>query len=120
MAVEDSQTREEPRLGKEPPLISGDFSHSWRLSTQRAPMNSRVSVLTEPSSVYRAPSHGNSSDDLELLDANSWRQAEAGYEAKDPNIVEWDGPDDSENPLNWSAGRKWANVITFSTITMIR
>lgn len=120
MAVGDSQTVEEPRLDKELPLSPGNISHPWRLSAQRAPMNSRVSVLTESSSVYRAPSHGDSFDDLELLDANSWRQTEAGNEAKDPSIVEWDGPDDPENPLNWSAGRKWANVIIFSTITMIR
>lgn len=120
MAIEDSLTAEEPHLGKELSLDSENISHSWRLSTQRAPMNSRVSVLTEPSSVYQAPSHGDSFDDLELLDANSWRQAEAGFEAKDPSIVEWDGPDDPENPLNWSAWRKWANVLTFSTITMIR
>ena len=120
MAVGDSQTVEEPRLGTEFPLSLGNISHPLRLSAQRAPMSSRVSVLTEPSSVYQTPSHGDSFDDLELLDANGWRHAEAGDEAKDPRIVEWDGPDDPENPLNWSAWRKWANVITFSTITMIR
>lgn len=59
-------------------------------------------------------------DDVELFDANSWRKAEDGNEVKDSNVVDWDGPEDSENPLNWSSGRKWANVITLSTITMIR
>ena len=120
MAGGDSQTVEEPRLGIDFSLNPGNISHPLRLSAQRAPMNSRVSVLTEPSSVYQTPSHGDSFDDLELLDANGWRHAETGNEAKDPRIVEWDGPDDSENPLNWTAWRKWANVITFSTITMIR
>ena len=120
IAVENSQTVEEPRLGQELPQSPGTFSHPWRLSAQRAPMNSRVSVLTEQSSVYRAPSHGESFDDLELLDINNRIQEEAGSEVKDPHIVEWDGPDDPENPLNWSVRRKWANVITFSTITMIR
>ena len=114
------QTMEETRLGKELPLSPGNFSRPWRLSAQRAPMNSSVSVLTEPSSVYRVPSHGESFDDLELLDANSWIPDGAGNEAKDPHIIDWDGPDDPENPLNWSAWRKWANVITFSTVTMIR
>lgn len=70
--------------------------------------------------MHRAPIDRDTSDELEFLDANSWGKAEAGTEAKDPSIVEWDGPDDPENPLNWSPRRKWANVITFSTITMIR
>jgi hypothetical protein len=25
----------------------------------------------------------------------------------DPNLVQWDGPDDPENPLNWSRARRW-------------
>jgi len=30
----------------------------------------------------------------------------------DPNIVDWDGDADPENPLNWSARKKWyANLI---------
>ena len=83
-------------------------------------MNSSVSVLSRPSSVYSTRTYREICDDLELLDANSWRRAEAGDQTEDPDIVEWDGPNDPENPLNWSAGRKWANIITFSTITMIR
>ena len=26
---------------------------------------------------------------------------------KDPNMVNWDGPDDPENPQNWSKSYKW-------------
>jgi hypothetical protein len=26
---------------------------------------------------------------------------------QDPNIVDWDGEQDPENPLNWSAKKKW-------------
>lgn len=37
----------------------------------------------------------------------------------DPNIVSWDGPDDPENPMNWSAKKKFANVATVSVITFI-
>lgn len=35
---------------------------------------------------------------------------------KDPNLVEWDGPDDPENPLNMPKWRKW--VITLSMALM--
>jgi hypothetical protein len=32
----------------------------------------------------------------------------------DPNIVDWDGDADPENPLNWSARKKWyANLMRY-------
>ncbi|KAK1573273.1 major facilitator superfamily transporter [Colletotrichum navitas] len=36
---------------------------------------------------------------------------------RDPNIVDWDGPDDPENPLNWSPLKKWGNITLLSIIT---
>lgn len=33
----------------------------------------------------------------------------------DPNIVDWDGEADPENPLNWSAGKKWYAGLTRRT-----
>ena len=38
---------------------------------------------------------------------------------EDENIVDWEGPDDPENPLNWPRGKKWANIVTISIITLI-
>ncbi|KAJ5894712.1 hypothetical protein N7495_006403 [Penicillium taxi] len=38
--------------------------------------------------------------------------------AKDPNLVEWDGPDDPENPQNFSKSRKWLITVTMSSMTM--
>ena len=29
------------------------------------------------------------------------------HKVDDPNMVTWDGPDDPENPQNWSDGYKW-------------
>ena len=37
----------------------------------------------------------------------------------DPNIVDWDGPDDPKNPINWSEKLKWANVAVISSITFL-
>ena len=31
---------------------------------------------------------------------------------RDPNIVDWDGDADPENPLNWSARKKWYADLT--------
>ena len=40
-------------------------------------------------------------------------------QTRNPDIVDWDGPDDQENPLNWPAKRKWANIAILSTITLL-
>jgi hypothetical protein len=37
----------------------------------------------------------------------------------DPNIVDWDGPDDPENPMNWAPSRKWGAIAVVSGITFL-
>ena len=36
---------------------------------------------------------------------------------KDPNIVDWDGPDDPQNPINWTVKKKWTVTISFALMT---
>ncbi|KAL8772971.1 MAG: hypothetical protein Q9209_001991 [Squamulea sp. 1 TL-2023] len=38
---------------------------------------------------------------------------------KDPNLVTWNGPDDPENPKNWSTKQRWAATIVVSSFTFI-
>ena len=40
-------------------------------------------------------------------------------EARDPNIVDWDGPDDPANPQNWPAKKKWGIIAALGAITLI-
>lgn len=40
-------------------------------------------------------------------------------EQENPNVVGWDGPDDPENPLNWSNKRKWAAIGMVSVVTFL-
>ena len=37
----------------------------------------------------------------------------------DPNLVDWDGPDDPKNPINWSEKLKWANIAVIASITFL-
>ena len=37
----------------------------------------------------------------------------------DTNQISWDGPEDPENPKNWSFKRKWAATIVVSSFTFI-
>ncbi|WEW56773.1 hypothetical protein PRK78_002225 [Emydomyces testavorans] len=40
-------------------------------------------------------------------------------ETRDPNIVDWDGPDDPQNPLNWTFKKKFMIVGSIAIITFI-
>ena len=41
-------------------------------------------------------------------------------QAEDPNIVDWDGPDDPTNPMNWPAWKVKTQIFLVSAITFIR
>ncbi|KAI6791545.1 MFS general substrate transporter [Hortaea werneckii] len=45
--------------------------------------------------------------------------AENEQEDLDPNIIDWDGPDDPANPINWTATRKWTNIAVLSALTLL-
>jgi hypothetical protein len=36
----------------------------------------------------------------------------------DPNVVDWDGPDDPEHPLNWSKGQKNLHLVIVSLFAL--
>lgn len=38
---------------------------------------------------------------------------------KDPNVVDWDGPDDPANPMNWTSAKKVAAIAIVSLITFL-
>lgn len=58
---------------------------------------------------------------VETLSApNSNRQLEKSDETIDPNIVDWDGPDDPSNPMNWPPWKVKAHIFLVSSITFIR
>jgi hypothetical protein len=39
-------------------------------------------------------------------------------EPADPNVVDWDGPDDPEHPLNWSKTQKNLHLVIVSLFTL--
>jgi len=52
--------------------------------------------------------------DEATLSSNAAADAE-----QDPNIVDWDGPDDPKNPLNWPSRKKWGIVWSIGAVTLI-
>ena len=37
----------------------------------------------------------------------------------DPDLVDWDGPNDACNPINWLSRKRWAHVIIVATLSLI-
>jgi hypothetical protein len=40
-------------------------------------------------------------------------------EDRDNNVIDWDGLDDPQKPINWPARKKWTNIILVSALTML-
>lgn len=47
------------------------------------------------------------------------KTAEEQITATDPNIVDFDGPDDPANPMNWTPMKKWGAIAVVSAITFL-
>lgn len=39
--------------------------------------------------------------------------------ATDENVVDWDGPSDPQNPLNWSSRLRYGHVVVVSLLSLV-
>ena len=70
-------------------------------------------------SATESPRTSNSNDeDVEKAEITK-PPPTAGEESVDPNIVDWEGDDDPEKPINWPNRTKWRNVFTISALTLL-
>lgn len=51
--------------------------------------------------------------------SSSKKEPEVTKTEVDPNIVDWNGADDPQNPINWSEKMKWGNVAVIASITFL-
>lgn len=61
------------------------------------------------------PASSNSSDD----DIEPGTSSTSTQAVKDPNIVDWDGPLDPQNPLNWVTSKKITAIALVASITFL-
>lgn len=57
---------------------------------------------------------GRGEDDTELP---NFEEGTPEEKQRDPNLVEWDGPDDPGNPMNWPNSKKWLVTIVMGSMT---
>lgn len=94
-------------------------------------LGSATDVQSHDNSEYKADSHtiddievAAKSSDLEANVSTSSHTSDSDQKkdelAGDPNLVDWDGPDDPKNPMNWPAWKIKAQVFLVSAITFVR
>ena len=59
----------------------------------------------------------NAERDVEKEAAERENQRQEREEERDPDLVEWDGPDDPENPMNWPNSTKWTVTMALAFMT---
>ena len=57
--------------------------------------------------------------DVEKQPVSDHQVMTADKSTKDPKVVDWDGPDDPENPMNWPTSKKVTAIGLVSLITVL-
>lgn len=119
--IEISRSYEARILETHRPIMSSSSAETDRTVYDH---ETRNMAATEPSATeghleQKAPTTASSSSEKHQT-SDTAKDAEKGNPAgndasiTDPNLVDWDGPDDPANPRNWSKTFKMANVLLVS------
>jgi len=57
--------------------------------------------------------------DTEQTHSKDPRAMSSGTDGSDDNIVDWDGPEDRENPMLWSKAKKNIHIIIVGFFTLV-
>ncbi|OJD31789.1 mfs multidrug transporter [Diplodia corticola] len=76
--------------------------------------DSRTSSTTDVSDVKE-----KQQPDVECQSIDNTGSASESEEKEDSNLVTWDGPNDPENPKNWTQSRKWATTMIVSAFAFV-
>ena len=83
--------------------------------------SSRSSITFVPATPDSSGRNGSNSQQKKDSSADSDTDGPVNsqlFPVKDPNLVEWEGPNDLENPQNWSVLYKWFIAFEVIIITL--
>ncbi|TVY58113.1 Efflux pump radE [Lachnellula cervina] len=89
-----------------------EFSDSTEVSSIRSRQND-MSAGQEKCSI-----DGCDTADIEEVQRAHSRSIPPEH-AEDTNIVDWEGPDDPENPMNWSSLKRWTHIMLVSAANFL-
>jgi hypothetical protein len=121
----------EPHEHHIPGVLGGDLpkkelqafeeGHDSDVPPQQSTSNDRDTAALEAEKEKLPDTSSNISEegDADLEKGKPSEAVDEEKELQDPNIVDWEGPDDPENPQNWSAAKKWSNIGILSFLTLL-
>lgn len=128
MSFYDSESTTPTRSSLEDsrPYVRGELSNRLETIPSALQDNEKLGEDLEKGRDSRRSSGTRAEDVVEAaaldaqLDLNNSKEGNADRRvpAKDPNLVEWDGPDDPENPQNFPVARKWTMTMLLSSLTV--
>ena len=77
----------------------------------------RESTSTQDEDIFPGSSRTRNTD-VEKGETSQDGSKQKEEQPKDPNLIEWDGEDDPENPMNWSVTKKWIVTISLGFMTL--
>ncbi|KAF2765147.1 rade putative MSF transporter [Teratosphaeria nubilosa] len=108
----EQQTLEEGRDADLPTHVAPTRADALQNEVSMTSEHDEVHLEKDHSAASTLPVH-QQQEDLEKS------QAQAVTEERDPNVVDWDGPDDPANPQNWSPINKWTQIAVLSLLTLL-
>jgi len=85
-------------------------------ATEKADALSTKSHGTETQISDSVPETTSAETDVE---GSSVGEKSAEAVGKDPNVVDFGGPNDPENPMNWSSAKKTTAIVIVTTMTLL-
>lgn len=64
------------------------------------------------------PPQGTSIDEEKAIPV-SVSKLDGASDDDDPNVVDWDGPEDPDMAMNWPSRKKWTMTFLLSTLTLL-
>lgn len=89
-------------------------AHTTHEESSHTTHNIRKSGFQKDVDLEHGTSESGSSEKKEESSGNEGEKEEV-----DPNIVDWDGPDDPANARNWTEKKKWGNILVIASITFL-
>ena len=107
----------EADVEKSPESIRDDESlEEYQDTREQIPYNNTSEIELIELPAKKSDLEANLSASSNSLDTNKKNEDQA----RDPNTVDWDGPDDPKNPMNWPAWKVKTHIFLVSAITFIR
>ncbi|KOS21631.1 putative transporter [Escovopsis weberi] len=97
-------------------------------SSGKPPAEEKLATVTIQAQDQFDPEKGQDGGDSPRDDQQQQKEHDEGGNSTDEHhsedkpddgLVRWDGPDDPENPRNWTKRRKWITIICVSCFTLI-